>query len=150
MTLELWRIRNTPSLPSLPGPFWPRVVAPDRALSMDEIELNSIFESLLFWHLNCVLMLNWIARNRIVLTSNIMLNWIIRNKLRSYGKLNYLKENCFDIETVLTLNRLVWIRTFWLNWIAWNRNVSDKLWTYTKLNFWKRTDYLYKNGFGVK
>ena len=25
---------STPSLPSLPGPLWPGVVAPDRALSM--------------------------------------------------------------------------------------------------------------------
>ena len=31
----------------------------------------------------------------------------------------------FDIETVLTQNRIVWIRTAWLNWIAWNRNVFD-------------------------
>ena len=32
--LELWGMRGTPSLPSLPGPLWPGVVAPDRALSM--------------------------------------------------------------------------------------------------------------------
>ena len=32
--LELWGIWNTPSLPLLPGPLWPNVVAPDRALSM--------------------------------------------------------------------------------------------------------------------
>ena len=32
--LELWGMRSTPSLPSLPVPLWPRVVAPDRALSM--------------------------------------------------------------------------------------------------------------------
>ena len=32
--LELWGMRSTPSLPSLPGPLWPGVVAPDRALSM--------------------------------------------------------------------------------------------------------------------
>ena len=32
--LEFWRIRSDPSLPSLPGPLWPRVVAHDRALSM--------------------------------------------------------------------------------------------------------------------
>ena len=42
--------------------------------------------------LNCfdIKMLNWIARNRTVLTS----------KLCSYTKLNYLKENCFDINSV--------------------------------------------------
>ena len=33
--LELWGMWSTPSLLSLPGPLWPGVVAPDRALSMD-------------------------------------------------------------------------------------------------------------------
>ena len=33
--LELWGMRSTPSVPSLPGPLWPGVVEPDRALSMD-------------------------------------------------------------------------------------------------------------------
>ena len=32
--LELWGMQSTPSLPSLPGPLWPGVVAPDRVLSM--------------------------------------------------------------------------------------------------------------------
>ena len=32
--LELWGMRSTPSLPSLPGPLWPGVVAPGRTLSM--------------------------------------------------------------------------------------------------------------------
>ena len=32
--LGLWEIRSTPSLPLLPGPLWPGVVAPDRALSI--------------------------------------------------------------------------------------------------------------------
>ena len=40
--LELWGMRSTPLLPSLPGPHWPGVVAPDRALSKGEIELNCI------------------------------------------------------------------------------------------------------------
>ena len=39
----------TSSLPLLPGLLWPRMVAPDRVLSMGQIKLN------------CVLMLNWIA-----------------------------------------------------------------------------------------
>ena len=46
--LELWRMWSTPSLPSPQGPVWPRVVAPDRVLSMGQIELKY------------VLMLNWI------------------------------------------------------------------------------------------
>ena len=28
--LELWGMRSTPSLPLVPGPLWPRVVAPDK------------------------------------------------------------------------------------------------------------------------
>ena len=32
--LELWGMWSTLSLPSLPGPLWPGVIAPDRALSM--------------------------------------------------------------------------------------------------------------------
>ena len=40
--LELWGVRSTPSLPLLPGPLWPRVVAPDKVLSMDQIELFDI------------------------------------------------------------------------------------------------------------
>ena len=28
--LELWGMRSTPSLPSLPDPLWPGVVAPDK------------------------------------------------------------------------------------------------------------------------
>ena len=39
-------MQNIPSLPSLLGPLRPGVVAPDRVLSMGQIELN------------CVLMLN--------------------------------------------------------------------------------------------
>ena len=40
--LELWGMWSTLSLPSLPGPLWPRVVAPDRILSMSQIELNCV------------------------------------------------------------------------------------------------------------
>ena len=54
--LELCVMRNASSLPSLPGSLWPGVVASDRILSMGQIGLN------------CVLMLNWIAWNRTVLT----------------------------------------------------------------------------------
>ena len=32
--LELWGMWSTPSWPLLPGPLWPGVVAPDRALPM--------------------------------------------------------------------------------------------------------------------
>ena len=29
--LELWGMQSTPSMPSLPGPIWPRVVAYDKS-----------------------------------------------------------------------------------------------------------------------
>ena len=37
--LELSRMQSTLSLQPLPGPLWPRVVAHDRVLSMDQTEL---------------------------------------------------------------------------------------------------------------
>ena len=40
--IELWGMRSTSSLQSLPDPFWPEVVAPGRVLSIGEIELNCI------------------------------------------------------------------------------------------------------------
>ena len=40
--LEFWGMWNTPSLPLLPGPLLSRVVAPDRVLSMGQIELFDI------------------------------------------------------------------------------------------------------------
>ena len=46
--LELWGMRSTPSLPSLPGPLWPRVVAPD---------------SLIYWSNRTVWHLNWEQTN---------------------------------------------------------------------------------------
>ena len=47
--LEIWGMRSTPLLSLLPGPLWLWVVAPDRDLSVSQIELNRI------------LMLNWIC-----------------------------------------------------------------------------------------
>ena len=44
--LELWGMRSTPSLTSLPGPLWPGVVAPDRVLSIGQIELNCTYAQL--------------------------------------------------------------------------------------------------------
>ena len=38
--LELWGMLSTFLLPSLLGPLWPGVVAPDRVLFMGQIELN--------------------------------------------------------------------------------------------------------------
>ena len=40
---ELWGMRSTPSLTSLPGPLWPGVVAPERVLYMVQTELFDIY-----------------------------------------------------------------------------------------------------------
>ena len=58
--LELWGMKNTPSLPSLPGLLWPREVAPDRVLSMGQRKLNY------------VITLNWIVWNRTVWSFNFV------------------------------------------------------------------------------
>ena len=87
--LELWRMRSTPLLPSLPGSLWPGVVAPDRVLSMDRMELNG------------VLMLYWIVLNR---------------HLTVYKQKNYsCYTELFEIELFLcikmdlALNNLQWL-----------------------------------------
>ena len=41
--LELWEMQNPPSLTSLQGLLWPRVVASDKILSMRQIELKCVF-----------------------------------------------------------------------------------------------------------
>ena len=122
---ELWEMRIIPSLPSLPCSLWLEVVAPDSVLSMGQIELN------------CVIMLNWIARNRTVLIF----------KLRTYAKINCLKRNSFSF-----LNWIVWTRTIWQNWIAGNRNVFWQFCCLLMVNWmvWNRTAYLYKNEFGIQ
>ena len=53
--LELWGMRSTPLLPSLPGPLWPGVVAPDNGHACG---LKTLLLNYFFLHLNCVLMLN--------------------------------------------------------------------------------------------
>ena len=61
--LESWGMQSAPLLSSLPGPLWLRVVAPDRVLSMGQIELK------------CALMQNWITWNGTFLYLNCVLKW---------------------------------------------------------------------------
>ena len=53
LMLELWGMRSTPSLPSLPDPLWTGVVAPDRVLSMGQIGLNCPYVKLNCMKDNC-------------------------------------------------------------------------------------------------
>ena len=56
--LEIWGMRSTPSLPSLPGPLWPGVVAPDKGPIYGLHRTNGILM------LNWIVWVNWIAWNR--------------------------------------------------------------------------------------
>ena len=75
--LELWGMWSTPSLPLLPGPLWPGVVAPDRDLSMGQIEL--------FDHLTCAQandLSNCYLYIAILWTINICANeWVMLNRI---------------------------------------------------------------------
>ena len=82
--LELWGMQSSLSLPSLSFPLRPGVLAPDKVLSMGQIELNSI------------LMLNWSFWKRNVLTF----------KLRTYvwNRTVYMYKNGFGIELPTTID----------------------------------------------
>ena len=48
--LEFWGMQSATLLASLPGQFWPCVVAPDMVLYMGQIELNCVIKlNLIFW-----------------------------------------------------------------------------------------------------
>ena len=77
-------MQNTSSLSTLPRPLCLGVVAPDRFLSMSQIELN------------CILMLNWITLNRTALKIKMRTNAeLFEMELFLYAKLNCLKLKCF-------------------------------------------------------
>ena len=57
---NLWRMQSTPSLPFHLGPLWLGMVASNRVLFLSQTEPN------------CVIFLNWIVWNRIVLTFNLI------------------------------------------------------------------------------
>ena len=55
--LELWGMQKTPSMPSFLGPLWLAVLAPDRVLSMGQIELFDIYtegKQMTYAKLNCL------------------------------------------------------------------------------------------------
>ena len=66
--LELWEMQSTPSVPSLPVPLWPGVVAPDKGPIYGLNRTKRWLAFTVFMHLNCI-----------------------------YTKFNCLKQNCFDI-----------------------------------------------------
>ena len=101
--LKLWGMPSFPSLPLLPDPLWPGVVAPDWDLSMGLIELN------------CILMLNWIVwirtvwPNLIAWNRNVFDNYTVNLHLNCILMVKWIVWNgtVFDTETVLMLNWIV-------------------------------------------
>ena len=75
---ELWVEQSSSSLPWLSGPLWPEMVAPDRALSIGQIELFDI-------QTECKKMtsaiLNYLKLNNLIiwlcLSEWLMFNWIV-------------------------------------------------------------------------
>ena len=51
--LEIWGMSSIPSLPLLSGPLWPGVVAPDRVLSMGQIEQTMCANKWLMLNCDC-------------------------------------------------------------------------------------------------
>ena len=96
--LELWGIWSTSSLPSLPGPFQPRVVAPARVLSMGQIELN------------LVIMLNWIVWNWLLVFTNGLgdLGSISRSSHTKDSKKWYLMPPCLTFSIIRYRSRVKW------------------------------------------
>ena len=70
VTLEIWGMRSTPSLPSLPGSLWPGVVSPGMVLAMKQtvITLNRIIWKYLFLTLKMCTNVKLNCWNRTVLT----------------------------------------------------------------------------------
>ena len=54
---QLWGMRSTPLLQLLPGSLWPGVVAPDRVLSMGQIEwfdISTLYKQTTYAKLTCL------------------------------------------------------------------------------------------------
>ena len=82
--VEFYGMRATPSWPSLPGQLWPRVLAPDRILSMSQIELNF------------VLKLNWIVWN-----GNVFVCWNELLGMELFWHLTLCKQKLYLYQTEL-------------------------------------------------
>ena len=98
--LELWGMWSTPSLLALTGLFWSEVVAPDRVLSMAQIEPNCVIvQNWIVW--NRTVWLNWIAWNRKVFdnyTVYLDLNWVHMPNWIVWNRTDYLYKSGFGIK----------------------------------------------------
>ena len=101
---ELWGLQCTPWLLSLPGPLWSVMVAPDWVLSMGPLEQNCVLMQnwivwnwTVFWHWNCVPVLNWIVSKRNILTFNSLKT---KQKTELFEIELFLYKNGFDVNNL--------------------------------------------------
>ena len=55
---------STPLFPLLPGPLWPGVVAPDKVLSVGQIELNCTYAELGSGHIDTAIWMHYMDSNK--------------------------------------------------------------------------------------
>ena len=101
--LELWGMRSTPSVPSLPGPLWPGVVAPDRdpIYESNRTKQSTYAKLNCLGHWNCILMLNRIIWNRTV--------YMYKN---GFGSNNLQRLMCYKTKPNQTKLRLFYAKKF--------------------------------------
>ena len=100
-------MQSTPLLPSLTGLLWPRVVAPDRVLTMGQIEFN------------CILVLNWIVWISIVyIYTSPLAEWVgcllmaqetgVQSQFMSYQRLKNDTWCCLAFSIIRCVSRVKW------------------------------------------
>ena len=83
--LELWGMRSTPSLPSLPDPLWPGVVVPDKGPIYGLNRTKPCFFHYTERHTHAKLNILkykcfWQLNRAYILNRMLVLNWIISNR----------------------------------------------------------------------
>ena len=141
--LELWGMWNTSSLASLPGPLWPRVVAPDKVPIYGLNRTKPWFGFTGFLHLNCVCILNWFAQNRTVLTSKLcVVYWPTTSPGCQNRKCTYVNNRCIRSRNIriitLTMDGLnecnydahkkVGVELLYNSVKTGSQRVGDKMW----------------------
>ena len=111
LRLQSWscgECRVPPLLPSLPGPFRPRVVAPD------SVQLNNLTFKL---NANKWLVLNWIVRNRTVWSFNC-----VQTNDRYLTELLVIYSNTWNCSTVAVMVN------YFIDWFGWAMSFSVGCW----------------------
>ena len=92
--LEIWEMWSTPSLPWLPSPLWPGVVAPDRVLSMGQIEQTMHANKWLMLNSDCCIAIIW--------------NHLTSCKKRAQARLRMLSTKFVYRSYLICINR-IWL-----------------------------------------